>query len=136
MLSLLTLAVAGCGGQRVEKSCGSIEMSAENGAQYFLSRPGLNLLSDCFVSAFQHNESAKIRLRLQGVDTVEVDRWTVHRSRVDEAIHVHNNNGLDSSARSTCTKVVRRFGGILFICKGQDVLYSLNGSPELSNNSF
>ncbi|MDQ2761498.1 MAG: hypothetical protein M3Y17_14030 [Actinomycetota bacterium] len=88
------------------------------------------------MSAFQHHESAKITLLEQGLDTFEVDRWTEQGSRVNEAIHVHNNNGLNSSAKSTCTKVVRRFGGILFICKGGDVLYSLSGSPELSNNSF
>jgi hypothetical protein len=36
----------------------------------------------------------------------------------------------------SCTTIAKRFGGILFICGVGDVLYSPDGSPELSNNRF
>jgi hypothetical protein len=132
----VVLAVAACGTQVAEKSCGSVEMRAENGAQYFLSRAGLHVLGDCFASAFQHHTSAGITLRLQGVDTIEVDRWTARGRRADDAVHIHNNNGHDSSSTNVCSKVGRRFGGILFTCTGQDLLYSLDGAPEMSNSRF
>jgi len=70
------LVVVGYGSQ-TQRSCGSAQISSENGNQYFLQPTAFSLLRDCFVDAYRRRWRASIALREWGVDTLTIQRYRI-----------------------------------------------------------
>src|SRR5437868_411351 len=110
-------------------SCGTLSLSAENGAQLFLKQADYNKLKSCFLGAYKGHRSASVTLHLMGVDTGSTDTYTTDGAVINDKSVSYSANfgGSQSTHTSSCSSMKERLGGIVLTCNGYDVLYSPDG---------
>jgi hypothetical protein len=127
------LGLFGCGG-RTQPSCGSLQISARNGDQYFLRAREFAILKDCFLSGYERHTGASITLRQRGIDTRLSQAYRIRGPAVKLTTVVVYNAGPKMKSVTTCSKLGQRLGGILFTCNSGDILYSLDGTRDIANH--
>ena len=121
---------------KMYSSCGTVELTSENGEQFFLSDNDYNKLRNCFVDNYNVHTSTSISLHMRGVDTQSINTFTYNEKNIINRSSLTGAIGNHGSISQTCSKVIEKPIGILFSCDNGDILYSRNSSHDVSNNSF
>ena len=119
-------------------SCGTLNLSAENGAQFFLLQADYDKLKNCFYDSYKSHKSATITLHLMGVDTGSTDTYVIKGSAIEDTSVSYSANfgGSQHTSTASCSNMAERLGGLVLTCNGNDVLYSPASSPQVNNSQI
>ncbi len=119
-------------------SCGTLSLSAENGAQFFLQQTDYDKLKSCFYNSYKSHKSTSITVHLMVVDTGSTDTYAIKGSTIEHTAVSYSANfgGSQHTSTASCSNMVERLGGIVLSCNDGDVLYSPDNSPQVDNSQI